>query len=287
MKIYDCFTFYNEFDLLDIRLSELYTKVDRFVIVESNQTFTNKSKPWNFDINRYPQYADKITYIQVTDMPNSNNPWDNEIHQRNSILRGLTDATEEDIVIISDADELLRPVAIDHIRNSDQTIYALRMPLFNFKFNYMRSSEGSYHCWAMATKMSTFKDITPDQLRNLRHSFHQAPIGYTNEGCEIIEHAGWHFGYLGDNNYLRDKAKSFSHQEVNTPEFLAQIDLEASIAERKEWNRNDPATYTVVALDTDYFPSTIINNQSQYKQYILDNTESKVLDFLPQYTYNH
>ena len=285
MKIFDCFTFYNEIDLLELRLHELYTKVDHFVIVESNQTFTNRPKPWNFDITRFPQYQDKIIYIQVDDMPNSANPWDNETHQRNAIVRGLTTALADDIVIVSDVDEVLRPEAIDHVRNSDQTIFAFRMPIYNFKFNYMRQRPGQYDCWAMATKASTFDAITPNSLRDMRHNFHQAPHHYVGDGIELVEHAGWHFGYLGDNDYLRDKAQSFSHSERNTPEFLQHIDVDASIAARKEWCRDESAEYAIVQLD-DYFPKTLVHNRDRYAKFILDNHEARALDLLPPYTYN-
>jgi Glycosyltransferase family 17 len=285
MKIYDCFTFYNETDLLELRLTELYNNVDYFVIVESNQTFTNKPKPWNFDIKRFQQYADKIIYIQVTDMPNSSNAWDNEQHQRDAILRGLTDAAADDIVLISDADEIPRAEAIDYIRNSEQTIFALRMALFNFKLNYMRTTPGQYDIWAMAARRSVFDDITPNTLRNLRFNFNGAPYQFVNDGCQLVEHAGWHFGYLGDKNYLVDKAQSFSHQEVNRPEFIEQIDIEASIAARTEWDRSSTNKYAIVELDS-YFPKTILNNRVRYDQWILDNTETKVLDILPPYNYN-
>jgi Glycosyltransferase family 17 len=285
MKIYDCFTFYNEHDLLAIRLKELYDCIDYFVIVEANQTFTNRDKPWNFDLTQHSQYADKIRYIQVQDMPGGTNPWINEYHQRNAIMRGLFDADDNDIVIVSDCDELLRARALNQLRSSEQTLFALRMPLFNFKFNYMRKTPGQYDAWAMAARRRVLDDITPNTLREMRLNFGSAPFQFVNHGCELIEHAGWHFGYLGNTDFLHDKAKSFSHQEVNTPEFLAQIDIEASIRERKEWNRNNNSEYTIVELDN-YFPSSILRNIEQYKQYILEKTECSVLDILPPYIYN-
>ena len=286
MKIYDCFTFYNEHELLELRLAELYNKVDHFVIVESNQTFTNNPKPWNFNINQYSQYADKITYIQVEDMPNSTNPWDNEHHQRNAILRGLITAQPNDIVIVSDVDELLRPEAVDQLRASDQLLWALRMPLCNFKFNYMRKTPGQYDAWAMAARYSVFDTILPNTLREMRHSFHYAPFQYASDGYEVIEHAGWHFGYFGDRAHLVDKAKNFSHQEVNRPEFIDQIDVDASIQAGTSWARaNTNEHYDIVMLDH-YFPKTVVDNQARYKNYILDNPTVNALDFLPEYTYN-
>jgi hypothetical protein len=282
-KIYDCFTFYNELDLLDIRLHELYTLVDYFVIVESNQTFTNNPKPWNFDIAHYPQYADKIIYIQVTDMPNSGNPWDNEHHQRNSIMRGIADASPDDIIIVSDCDEIPRPEAVAYMRNSRQILFALRMALYNFKFNYMRVTPGEYDIWAMAARRSVFDTLLPNSLRDLRHSFSSTPYKFVNDGCEVIEHAGWHFGYMGDRDYLIDKAQNFSHQEVNRPEFIDQINIEASIQEGKEWDRNSSNSYKIVELD-EYFPKSL--HDPKYAKWVLLNPVAKALDFLPEYNYN-
>ena len=272
MKIYDCFTFYNELDLLELRLSELYTSVDHFVLVESNQTFTNRPKPFLFEENqtRYQKYMDKIIHVKVTDMPSSANAWDNEQHQRNAITRGLTTASDNDIVIISDCDEILRAQAVDRMRLSDSQLFALRMPLYNFKFNYMRTTPGEYDAWAMAARNSIIDINTPDILRNQRFN----PLGF-----EIVEHAGWHFGYLGNREYLIDKAQSFSHQEVNRPEFLEQIDIEASIESRTEWDRSQPAKYEIVELDN-YFPKYLLDNQDKYQQYILNNPVSKVQDIL-------
>jgi len=284
-KIYDCFTFYNEHELLELRLRELYAHVDHFVIVESNQTFTNRAKPWNFDPDRFAQYADKIIYVQVTDMPNSSNAWDNEHFQRDAILRGLADAAADDIIMVSDVDEIPRAAAVDYIRTSDQIIFALRMALYNFKLNYMRTTPGQYDIWAMATRREVLDTITPSTLRNMRFNFMGTAYEHANNGCQTVEHAGWHFGYMGDRDFLVDKAQSFSHQEVNRPEFIAQIDIEASIAARTEWDRSSRNRYAIAELDN-YFPRTVVNNPTHYSQWILDNAEIKALDILPPYNYN-
>jgi beta-1,4-mannosyl-glycoprotein beta-1,4-N-acetylglucosaminyltransferase len=91
MKIYDCFTFYNELDLLELRLQELYDHVDHFVLVEANRTFQNNSKPFYFGENqhRFARYMDKIIHIQVNDMPESTDAWGREAHQRICDLRRL------------------------------------------------------------------------------------------------------------------------------------------------------------------------------------------------------
>ena len=89
IKIYDCFLFFNENDILEIRLNELSEIVDYFVIVESQYTFAKKNKEFNFDIKRFEKFKDKIIYIQNNEFLRSPNPWDTEKQQRNKLIEGL------------------------------------------------------------------------------------------------------------------------------------------------------------------------------------------------------
>jgi hypothetical protein len=279
MKIFDAFTVYNELDLLEIRLTELYNYVDYFVIVEANTTFTNRPKSFYYQDNnqRYAQWADKIIHVRIDDMPGVADPWVNETFQRDAILRGLVNADDNDIVIISDVDEVPRPQAVELIRNSANsansasTLFALRMPLFNFKFNYMRTTPGEYDAWALAVRKNILNKITPNTLRNQRFN-----LGVFT----VIEHGGWHWSFLGNNDYLRDKAASFSHQEINTPDFVNNIDLEKSIANRQHWGNFGPERYAIVKVD-DYFPASI----KKYPNFILDNAETSAYNILPPYLY--
>ena len=106
-KIYDCFTFYNELDLLELRLTELYDFVDHFVLVEADTTYTSRPKPFYYEENksRYSQWADKIIHIKVTDMPHDPDAWVNDRWQRDQIMRGIVEADDDDIIIVEDADE--------------------------------------------------------------------------------------------------------------------------------------------------------------------------------------
>jgi beta-1,4-mannosyl-glycoprotein beta-1,4-N-acetylglucosaminyltransferase len=92
MKIYDCFTFFNEFELLELRLRELYDHVDCFVLVEADRTFQNKEKPFYFteqmNAPRWQQYRDKIKVVRVADMPIDTDTWGRERHQRDAIIHG-------------------------------------------------------------------------------------------------------------------------------------------------------------------------------------------------------
>ena len=289
IKIYDCFPFYNELDLLELRLTELYDFVDHFVLVEANMTHQGNPKPYYFEDNksRYAQWLDKIIHIRVDDMPNSLDSWVNEAHHRDQISQGIADADGDDLILISDLDEIIRPAALEYMVNSDQTLFALRMSLHNFKFNYMRVSPGQYDIWAMAGRRALIKEVTPTEFRRIRFQFMNSPYQFQNDGCEVIEHGGWHFGYMGSNEWLVDKARNFAHAEMNRSEFIQQIDVEKSIAERKEWNRlNSNDKYAIVELDN-YFPKTILNNQDKYSDFILNDPEAKALDLLPKYPYNN
>ena len=288
MKIYDCFPFYNELDLLELRLTELYDYVNHFVLVEANSTHQGNPKPYYFEENkeRYAQWADKIIHIKVDNMPNHPDAWVNEAHHRDQIMQGLVHADADDLVIISDLDEIVRPAALEHMTSSDQSIFALRMSLHNFKFNYMRVTPGQYDVWGMAGRRAYLTEISPTEFRRLRFQFTGAPYNFKNDGCEVIEHGGWHFGYMGDNAWLANKARNFAHAEVNRPEFIEQIDVEKSIAERREWNRgNANDRYEIVELDS-YFPQALLNNREKYQSYILDNPVTTALALLPNYPYN-
>ena len=119
--IYDCFIFFNEIDLLDLRLNELDSVVDKFVIVESTETFSKKKKTLFFNENkeRFSKFKDKIIHIIVDDSPEltktSSDPggrWNIEHFQRNCIERGLVDCKPEDIILVSDVDEIPRKSSI-------------------------------------------------------------------------------------------------------------------------------------------------------------------------------
>ncbi|MCS6764619.1 MAG: hypothetical protein MO853_12495 [Candidatus Protistobacter heckmanni] len=112
-RIYDCFPFFNENILLALRLELMYEHVDHFVIVESTHTFTGQPKKMYFSWEGLERYRDKIIHVIVDDMHiHLDDPVKNETYQRNAILRNLKDARPDDLVLISDLDEIPNPKAI-------------------------------------------------------------------------------------------------------------------------------------------------------------------------------
>lgn len=282
MKIYDCSIFRNELDLLEIRLETLYNHVDYFVIVESDHTFQCEPKELILKNNwdRFAKWHDKIIHVVVDDMPNDGNAWHNEHHQRNSILKGLAKADAEDIVIISDVDEILRPEVVDDIRANPRDIYGFRTPYFNFKFNYMLVDNPESYCvWVTAGKKKFIGN--PEDFRNKRFGLNN--LGYEHDagGVKMYEHAGWHFTYLGDTEWVKEKLKSFAHTELNKQDVLDMIDVDSMIEKGVGFNPLDPRRFTKVKLD-EYFPKIILDNQNKYTDYVAIDATDSIKEFFSE-----
>lgn len=184
-KVIDCFPFFNESELLELRLAELNDVVDYFVIAEANKTHTGNPKEFNFEKNRhkFKTYLDKIVYVKVTDLPDSppENRWVAENFQRNAITRGLAKVAKKgDKILISDADEIPSPKAIIENMNCDNWV-VFSQQLFYYYVNLKAS-----RLWG-GTVMSTYSDgFSPQRRRGSthRHSYGMYPGG------------GWHYSYL-------------------------------------------------------------------------------------------
>lgn len=280
MKIYDCFTFYNEFDLLDLRIAEMYDHVDYMVLVEADHTFQNEPKHFNFKHRmREYEHLDKLIYIGVEDMPLSPDPWTNERHQRDSIMLGIEDAADDDIIIISDIDEILRPSTIAELRQGTASIYGFRMPLFNFRYNYMLVTQDCYSVWSGAIKKGLLE--SPEDFRRQRHTLNTLGWRFNDSTVAIIEHAGWHFTYLGGDDFARNKIRSFAHADDNRPEVLNQINIEESIRQGRGIKLNNADYLFKPVLVDDYLPATIRNNLDTYSTSLLPaNTSAR--EYLPK-----
>ena len=226
-KIYDCFLFYNELDLLEIRLNELADTVNYFVIVEATKTFTNTEKKLYFDDNkdRFSKFNHKIIHIIVDDMPNYGEGydanWKREIYQRDCIKRGLTNCRGDDIVIISDVDEIPNKKSIKNY-NRKFGICNLQMKLYYFFVNY-RTVNLNWN----NPKIMTFADMNENTCNEIR-CLHQTHNLYN------LSDGGWHYSYLGDYFNVVNKLASISHQEYNSDKFLNQERLLHKIANRQD-----------------------------------------------------
>lgn len=235
-KIYDCFTFFNELELLKVRLEELYDVVDHFVIVEASETFSGNPKPLLFTENKeqFEQYQDKIISIVVDDFPShtadtANDRWVREEFQRNAILRGLANCKNEDIILISDIDEIPNENSINTIKQIFSThkypekllktqrsffsqenrfVYSLQMRLFLFYLN--QESPLGWDGGSKAAPYWLVKKRSPWKLKILQ---------MYDKNLKKIHDAGWHFHSMGGLERINYKLHSIE-PNMTAEEFI-------------------------------------------------------------------
>jgi hypothetical protein len=243
-KVYDCVLYNGETEALEIRLHELGDVAHRFIVVESITTFSGLPKMPNFDPTdpRIVPFSARIRHVVVTDMPRTDDPWLREAWQRNAVLRGVPDAVGDDLVLISDVDEIPRATIVeDMARDTANSIFGLRLALYYFFVNY-RNVEGPEAAitWTVAATKDQLKNIAPNDLRRA--------VREGNVPARIISDAGWHFSYLMDEAGVRRKIAAYSHQEFNTDSFLSSINILKTIRHRGDlfgrpgyrWHLIDP-----------------------------------------------
>ncbi len=184
--VYDCFMFNHELDILEIRLNELYDYVDHFVLVECAETHQGKPKPFYFEQNknRFAQYNNKIIHIKVTERLQTDDLWLREGWQRNQILRGLYHCFVDDIIMISDLDEIPRgkdmPRILSHIKT--HPIFACQLDLF---VHYLNGYVGQWNGPVITQYYLLPPNYMPNALRSMRNNL------------PVVANAGWHFSSMG------------------------------------------------------------------------------------------
>jgi hypothetical protein len=277
MKIYDCFTFFNEFDLLEIRLAELWDTVDHFVIAEANQSYSGKSKEFLLLDNwsRFSAYTDKIRHVAVSDMP-ATDSWARERHQRCCLNRGLYDSQPEDLIITSDCDEIPRAEALRMIAadTNNYSRYQLAYPMFQYKINYMKIHDIVKQSNIMVTRNRVYTN--PQQERAYTFPWIQTPADTVT-----IDHAGWHFSYFGDDRNAITKIENFAHTETNIPEIVDNHSIDRMIHHRcGHHGPAHPERFEIVQID-DYFPNTITEKLDYWRSRgrVVDSATHTVADF--------
>jgi len=207
-RIFDCFTFFNELDLLELRLNELREHVDFFVLAESSITFQGQKKPLFYAENRdrFAAFGAKIIHVVVEDMPATQNAWDREHFQRNALRRGLREASHDDIIIIADADEIVSQDSIDILRETTG-FTQINMPMYQYYMN-LREQHGWNKVFAYTFDL---QDEIPD-FNWVRTAQAEAFDKFAGRNRKLFN-AGWHFTYLGGPEKIREKLQAFSHTE--------------------------------------------------------------------------
>ena len=268
--IYDCFSYWDEDLLLDLRLNILNKYIDFFVIVEGNKTWQNNPKEFRFDIDKFQRFRDKIIYIPISDLPDGEDPYLRENYQRNSILQGLKNASDEDIIIISDLDEIPNPKSLIKF-NKSMRYAVLKQSHFYYKFN-LRSKNNPFWNGSRICVKKYLK--SPQWLRDLK--FKKRPFWRIDKFRlnNIIENGGWHFCNL-------KKPKDLLYKYMNLCETDDPIHFKEKI-EKKFLNIDEiskrvtkgediigrPDNFFKVDLD-ETFPEFLLKNKKNYSEWIV------------------
>jgi beta-1,4-mannosyl-glycoprotein beta-1,4-N-acetylglucosaminyltransferase len=224
--ILDTFMFFNEYDILEGRLEYLYDKVDKFIIVEADHTFTGKPKELNFakNMDRYSKYLSKVFYypIKISKATlKKHDPWKVETEQRNAISKALDFFSDFDIVIVGDLDEIpshhsLRN-ALSMLNQYPAVTLVYDAYIYNFGFKH-QLIEGKFKnvldgfAHNVITTNRFVKSKSPQVVRDKRHC-------YANMNSNFAQ--GWHLTYWGTDQNIKNKIEAYSHTERSTPEFTS------------------------------------------------------------------
>lgn len=248
--IYDCFSFFNELDLLEIRLQILDPVVDRFVLVEATRTFQKKTKPLYFEKNkaRFEKFLPKIEHIVVDKYPSflkklrKPTPWDYENAQRESMLVGLKNARPNDQIIVSDVDEIPRPELVRQyagnpgIKVFQQRLYYFFINNLCVKLNeknpeyYARHNQNGLGFW-YGTVMLPYHTLQ-QQVKTIKKA--RLLRDLNEPQVTMLKDAGWHFSYLGGAKMVAAKLAAYAHNENNTDQLQNIAHLEKLIQQGED-----------------------------------------------------
>ena len=232
MKIYDCFMFFDEELLLDLRLNILDKYVDKFIVTEATYMHSGKSKKLNFDINKFSKFKEKIIYNVIDKQPSNlvsinkeddkettgkkliNNSNKREHYQREMALKSLGEADPDDIILINDVDEIPNLKNVDFMKVNKKLII-FKQKMFCYKFNLLY--EGISWHGSRACKKKDF--ISPQWLRDAKHKKYPmwrldtffSKIKYSS--IHLVENGGWHFTNIKTPEDIEKKYLNFLHHQ--------------------------------------------------------------------------
>ena len=277
--VIDCIPFFNELDILKLRLHILDPLVDRFVIEEATHTFSGLPKDLCFEKNRemFEEFLPKITYLVVDNSPKEISTHERDKFQKNALAKALTDASDEDVLILSDVDEIPNPAVLQELvkRFDPDKIYHLAQRNFYCYLNMeevsgnLLSITGEFpgverRMW-LGTKVFAKKNIPESGIIDLREISPEDPRSVR------VADGGWHFGYMGSchetdvSRRVGTKVVAAAHQEYNTEDVLAEVKDRLILGE-DIFGRN--AVFQWAVVDESY-PQYLLEHKSEYDYLIM------------------
>ena len=294
MKIFDCFMYFDEEMILDVRLNTLNKYVDYFIISESNFTHSGKRRDLNFDINKYKKFEDKIIYLIYDKEPsdveaiNENdhknekarkkimNAVKRENGQRNYLQNGLKDAGNEDIILVSDVDEIPNLTNVN-FTNFKNKIIQFKQDMFYYKFNLVLPKldwTGTKGCrkknlinlqWLRNIKDRKYSILRPDILLSKKK--------YSD--IFFVENGGWHFTNIKTAEEIELKFKSYLHHREFELSKISLKDIREIIKNKKaiydlnvdQRNKKIGNGQKLISLDDQNLPRYIVKNKEKLSKW--------------------
>ena len=295
MKIFDCFMYFDEDIVLDVRLNYLDKYVDKFIIIESKYNHKGEKRTSLFNIDKFKKFENKIKYILTNEIPTGIenikaddnkseiyrksifNAWKRENLQRNQISEGLSDAQEEDWVIISDLDEIPNLSEIK-LKDINDNFVFFKQDMMYYKFNLRLEN----YIW-VGSKACKMKNLeSPQWIRDIKdrkYSWWRVDTYFSKKKYNnilFVENGGWHFSYLKNPKDIEKKLKSYLHHidydlnPVGEKGIQEMINNKKTIynikADQKE-NKFD-GTNKLNKININLLPSYILENKDKLKDWI-------------------
>jgi len=293
MKIFDCTNYFNEDVIYGLRLEILDKYVDKFIVAESLYSHSGQRKKLNFDINKYPKFKSKIHYIVVENEPQGlirldGLPFDQaqgmkrmnslkRIRQQYDVLReGIKDAQNDDLIILSDCDEIPNLENLNKV-NSKQIIIFKQL-LFYYKFDLHHNAMTWY-----GSKGCLKKDLlTFNWLRNIKnktYNFWRIDTFFSKNkymNVKIIENGGWHFTNIKSPEDIHMKLSNYGeHNEFEMSDIdlakMSQLVKEKKVYFNHNVDKSNPNKYSygheLVKINKNLLPKFLVDNYLKFKDW--------------------
>ena len=269
--IYDCFLYHGEDDLLDIRLNELNEYIDVFVIIENACSVSGIKDGYRFNPEKFINFSDKIRYIKIKDGLEKykdqertdsieEEHWQREFYNRNSIMKGLDNASPDDIILISDLDEIpnLKDIDISY------DLFIFKQICFQFKLNFVNVGLTPFY----GTKGVKFKYLSsPNELRWYDQTM-QYITCYDNLNKQTVQNGGWHFSFCLSIDAILDKLTSYAHHDRNKEFSIERDYIEKCIFDQTDiWNGKfhfQKRTNNLVKINLTKLPKYVQDNLNKF-----------------------
>ena len=295
MKIFDCFMYFDEDIVLDVRLNFLNDYVDKFVIIESEYNHRGEKREPKFNIKKFDKFKDKIHYIlkkdipfdieEISDSDNENEHYRKSIFnaskrenlQRNQILDGLKDLEPNDWVIISDLDEIPNLENVDFYNIKNKFLF-FQQSMMYYKFNLKLDN----FTWT-GSRACKFKHLkSPQWLRNIKtkkFNWWRLDVLFSKNkyfDIKFIKDGGWHYSYLKSPEEIKFKLKSYLHHidydrnPLNTDEIARIIEDKKTIYDLKVDSKEEKFNpkNKLIKVSKKEMPKYIYDNMSKFKDWI-------------------